>query len=605
GIGVLPFVLLEVSLRCLDIGNPSGDIDSRAGFNSSQTVFEHDEDAHVYKRVRSLGEFFGPQEFSDEKPANGFRVFCLGGSTVRGRPYQTETAFPQWIQIELAARDAERSYEVINCGGVSYASYRLVSVLREVLQYKPDMIVLATGHNEFLEDRTYQSLKGRSAFRIWIENRFDSLHTMKLAKNLLTSYSSSSGKRTNYRENTELSEKVVPRLDSESGYASYHRDDLWQQQVLEQFDDSLRTMVDLCDAADVPLILVNLGSNLRDCPPFKSEHKPGLSPAAESNWQTWFDRASNSEANDLQQALKQYQQAERIDSEYALLSYRIARCLDRLGRQNEAKEYFLRAKDLDICPLRMLEKTHTIIKSIAKETKTPLVDVRSLLEALSSHGIPGNQWYLDHVHPTIGGHQQIATALVKQMQQSGLVSLQYDWPAQQRRTTYRLHLDQLGTRYLADGQRRIVWLENWSRRHRLSDETLPNDANGYLRAGFRKLDFGNEHGAGSEYQFGIEEDPAVAKQLLDHAARLVQQGRPNTVQRLLEWLVPLTADSQLQTEMHLALLILAIETEQLAKAADIYRKHRTEFDNAVFSESKWLSLMPDVLKRAEKIGKKL
>ncbi|MCH7686944.1 MAG: hypothetical protein IH899_09725 [Planctomycetes bacterium] len=601
-IAVLPFVLLEVCLRWLDIGNPRGDIDRFSGFGSRQTLFEHDENAGVYKRVRSLGEFFGPQEFSVKKPANGFRVFCLGGSTLRGRPYQTDTAFPQWIQIELAARDATQAYEIINCGGVSYASYRLLPVLREVLQYQPDLIVVATGHNEFLEDRTYQSLKGRSEFRSWIEDRIYSLHTVTLAKNIFASDSPRTDEEADSPGNSELSEKVVTRLDSESGYASYHRDDQWQQQVLQQYEDSLRTMVDLCQDTNVPLILVNLGSNLRDCPPFKSEHKPGLSPEAESEWQTYFDQASKTEANDLQQALKQYQQAENIDSEYALLSYRIARCLDRLGRRDEAKEYFLRAKDLDICPLRMLEKTHSLVKSIAKETKTPLVDVRSLLEAQSPHGIPGNQWYLDHVHPTIGGHQQIATALVKQMQQSGLVSLQHDWPAQQRRFTYRLHLDQLGRRYLADGQRRIVWLENWARRHRLYDETLPNDAAGFLRAGFRRLDFGDEQGAGVAFQNGLDEDPLVAQQLLDHAAQLVQQGRPNTVERLLEWLVPQITDSQLQTEMHLALLILAIETEQPAKAADIYREHKAEFERAVFSESKWLTLMPDVLSRAEKIG---
>ena len=250
----------------------------------------------------------------------------------------------------------------------------------------------------------------------------------------------------------------------------------------------------------------------------------------------------------------------------------------------------------------MLETTHSLLKTIANETQTPLVDVRSLLEAQSPHGIPGNQWYLDQVHPTIGGHQQIAAVLVKQMQRSGRVSLQHRWPAQQRRITYRLHLDQLGRRYLADGQRRIVWLENWARRHRLHDETLPNDAAGYLRAGFRRLDFGDEQRAGVAFQFAFEDDPAVTQQLLDHAAQLVQQGRPNTVQRLLEWLVPLTPDLRLQTEMHLALLILAIETEQPAKATDIYFKHKTEFENAVFSESKWLPLMPDVLSRAEKIG---
>ena len=337
-IGVLPFVLIEVSLRWLDIGDPSSDIDPLAGFGSRREVFESGKRAGFLRTAHSLGEFFGTQEFSVEKPTDGFRVFCLGGSTVRGRPYQTETAFPQWIQIELAARDAARTYEIINCGGVSYASYRLLPVLREVLQYQPDVIVVATGHNEFLEDHTYQSLKRRSAFRSWIEDRIDSLRTVKLAKHFFISNSPRTDEEADSPGNSELSEKIVTRLDSESGYASYHRDVQWQQQVLQQFEDSLRTMVDLCGTANVPLILVNLGSNLRDCPPFKSEHKPRLTPEAESDWQTYFDQASKTEANDLQQALRQYRQAEDIDSGDALLSYRIARCLDRLGRRGEAKE---------------------------------------------------------------------------------------------------------------------------------------------------------------------------------------------------------------------------------------------------------------------------
>ena len=47
---------------------------------------------------------------------------------------------------------------MINCGGVSYASYRLGPILDEVLGYEPDLIMLYTGHNEFLEARTYPRL---------------------------------------------------------------------------------------------------------------------------------------------------------------------------------------------------------------------------------------------------------------------------------------------------------------------------------------------------------------------------------------------------------------------------------------------------------------
>jgi hypothetical protein len=55
------------------------------------------------------------------------------------------------LELELQATQPDRTWEVINCGGVSYGSWRLVAVLKEVLQYAPDLIILATGENEFLE----------------------------------------------------------------------------------------------------------------------------------------------------------------------------------------------------------------------------------------------------------------------------------------------------------------------------------------------------------------------------------------------------------------------------------------------------------------------
>ena len=72
-----------------------------------------------------------------------FRIFGLGGSTVHGRPYENDTSFLKWMELELSGRDSTRDYETVNCGGLSYASYRLTTLLSEVLQYDPDLIVIA------------------------------------------------------------------------------------------------------------------------------------------------------------------------------------------------------------------------------------------------------------------------------------------------------------------------------------------------------------------------------------------------------------------------------------------------------------------------------
>ncbi|HAY80955.1 MAG TPA: hypothetical protein DCY79_14205, partial [Planctomycetaceae bacterium] len=347
-LGVLPFVCLEMGLRVFDLGRQTAG-DPLVGFSEVHPLFERQSDQGVYQTALSRELFFGVQRFAAEKPEGCYRVFCLGGSTVRGRPYQTDTAFARWLELELATCDPSRTYEVVNCGGLSYASYRLRVLLDEVLQYDPDLIVLATGHNEFLEDRTYDAIKSRSKWRAWFEDRANRLRLVTTTKALLgratPTSKSSSGK-------VVLGDQVETRLDAPGGYGTYHRDDAWQQDVISHFDISVRAMVNRCREAGVPLILVRLGSNLRDTAPFKSEHPEDLALPQENAWQGAFEEATSLEQDAPEQALEAYQRAETIDGEYALLAFRIARVLDRLGRYEEAAAYYQKARDLDVCPLR-------------------------------------------------------------------------------------------------------------------------------------------------------------------------------------------------------------------------------------------------------------
>jgi hypothetical protein len=162
-LGLAPFVLLELSLIALDLGNPDLHTDPFVGFSKTLPLFTLNQDDNRYWTAPARREFFYPDSFAADKPKNEFRVFCLGGSTVQGRPYSIETAFGAWLELTLKAAQPNRPIRVVNCGGISYASYRLVPVLREVLGYQPDLIILYTGHNEFLEDRTYGDLKNMSA----------------------------------------------------------------------------------------------------------------------------------------------------------------------------------------------------------------------------------------------------------------------------------------------------------------------------------------------------------------------------------------------------------------------------------------------------------
>jgi tetratricopeptide (TPR) repeat protein len=531
--GLLPVLALEAGLRLTDIGEEVTYQDSLVGFSRVSPLFECRDEEGVYRTARSHQVLFEEQQFAIEKPADGIRIFVLGGSSVRGRPYTTQTGFPRWLELELAARDPDHTYEVVNCGGLSYASYRLRHILEEVLEYEPDLIVLATGHNEFLEDRTYEDLKQRSWLRSSVEDQLHRLRTVRVVRELVHGNDAPTAED----ERTILPELVEARLDQASGYGSYHRDDEWSAQVHHHFHRSIEAMVAMCRETEVPIVLVLLGSNVRDCPPFKSEHRPGLSLDEEQAWQAEFDRAGALEESDPQQALEHFQAAAQIDDEHALLRFRIARLLDRLGHIDEATGHYLAARDRDVCPLRMPESFAASLRKIAERTATPLVDGRGLIEAESDANLPGNDWYMDHVHPTIGGHQLIAEALTASAEDLvNAISLN-PWSNDERRDARRRHLQSLGEIYLTNGYERVNWLESWAQRRRLLEDTLPRTPAAHLRYGHREWDFARHEHAWEQYRTAIEADLQMLRPLKVRIRQLIAQGRPTEAAQLVQRLI--------------------------------------------------------------------
>ena len=277
------------------------------------------------------------------------------------------------------------------CGGLSNSSFRLQHISKEVLTYKPDLLVLASGHNEFLENRTFDQATRQTEVR----NALESLRLVVWLRSLIGQDVES------FRESTgqELPENVTARLDEESGYASYHWDPEWKRQVTKQYKESLQRIIEQCKSSNIPLVFVCLGSNLRDCPPFKSELPPDLTTKDKQDFHSLFAQATEL-ADQPEVALNRYEQCLEISDQYALLHFRLGRTLEQLGESQSARQHYLLAKDLDICPLRLSEKMDNIQRALAQQHNIPLVDARNTLENASADNIPGYEKYVAHVHPT-------------------------------------------------------------------------------------------------------------------------------------------------------------------------------------------------------------
>jgi hypothetical protein len=132
-----------------------------------------------------------------------------------------------------------------------------------------------------------------------------------------------------------------------------------------------------------------------------------------------------------------------------------------MGQFREAKAEYIRAKDEDICPLRMLDRMHEITVRVARQTGTPLLDVRRIFEERSENGIPGDDLLIDHVHPRIDGHQLIAQKLLDEMVRQELLALAPGWQDRQK-ALYAERWKTLAPNYFPESVERLRGLRRWS-----------------------------------------------------------------------------------------------------------------------------------------------
>jgi tetratricopeptide (TPR) repeat protein len=476
---VVFFSLLEIGLRIAGVPRIDPEQDPFVGFSSLRPLFD------VNDGIASVApaklRFFNAASFSAKKPADTFRVFGFGESTTYGHPFDGRTSFCRWLQDLLKASCPDRKVEVINTGGISYASYRILPIVRETLAYEPDLMIILLGHNEFLERRTYAGLfdQGRTLVeaKSWLE-RWNTYRMLERLLGLLQAgrakkpQSAATGQPDAETANPSadgsakhpakaiLGEEVTAILDRSAGLELYHRDEDFSREVIRHFQYNFRSMLSLCKQAGVPVIVVEPASNLKDFSPFKSEHASDLSASEKGRLEDLLRRSEQLvDRGEYGQAVGLIDQAILQDPLYADYYFWKGRALLGLGRCAEARENFVKAKDLDVCPLRSLSGIDEQIRSIARDEKVMLVPFRDVVDRHaapharemraavsrsetdspgrdergsekehvysepaepSSCGIPGDESFLDHVHPTVALHQELAALLLDQIVDSGL-----------------------------------------------------------------------------------------------------------------------------------------------------------------------------------------
>ena len=464
--GLLPFLILELALRFLWTPPIADRVDPFLDCSQLSPLFELDGGDYRIRQDRLA--LFAPAHFKTIKEANTKRVFCVGGSTTQGEPYKPPTAFPAWLELNLRLIDPDQHWEVVNCGGLSYASYRLLPILSEVLQYKPDLIVVDCGHNEFLEERELSGWKRTPPIVV---------HTMRVARysrlvQFPSNYFSGRSKTNSHQvARTRLECEVDALLDSQGGLEKYKRDELNSESVVKSMRWNINAMAEACNRAKVPMLLLIPTCNVRDCPPFKVELRGQIDADSEEqielHWNAARRAMTEHEATSLRTPLEmspvyELQQLLSIDPEHAGALYWLGQMELALGQFERARKHLIGAKDKDVCPLRAISPMQDAIREIAIAKKIWWFDVDAMFQSVSEHAIVGDQWLIDHVHPRIEGHQMLGERLAELLIEKGWVMPTNDGWIQERPSAYQKHLAGLGEDYFIRGKQRLEGLILWT-----------------------------------------------------------------------------------------------------------------------------------------------
>jgi len=356
--------------------------------------------------------------FKKEKSPNSYRIFCLGGSTTAGFPYEFNATFPSLLKDRLDALFPQKYIEVINVGISAINSYSVLDFTRELVKYEPDLFLIYMGHNEFYGALGIGSTQQIGRNRNWV------LFYMQLQKvrlfNLLRQVIGSVGKKFQRSAGNQLQSQTLMAQAVKNKYIGLDSEEY--RIAKDYFEKNLEEIIRTVKRSGAYVIVSTLVSNLADQEPFSQQFSTALKVSQKSDWQTFFNKGYPLEmSGNLQEAITQYKKAENIDPMPAMLQFRMGKCLQKLGNVEMAKEKYVLAKDFDLLRFRASSEFNKIIRRIGSINHVPVVEMEPVFAPYCQDQILDSNLFTDHLHPNFEGYFWMANAFCAAMTKNGYI----------------------------------------------------------------------------------------------------------------------------------------------------------------------------------------
>jgi len=383
------FLALELGLRMAGFGRPAAFLipDDKPGYFRTNPDFA---------RLFLPGSFdLRPLNFrvSERKAPGTVRIVILGESAAQGVPVPSFAFAPQ-LRAQLRARYPGREFEVINTGIVAINSHVVYQIARELARFEPDLFVVYMGNNEVVGPYGPGCAYLSQMPPLWVIRASVFVRSTRMGQLIgaIAGRISSGGRRP--------AEWGGMSMFIDNAVAG---DDPRLETVFRNFEENLRGIVRAASGAGAKTILCTVVANLKDCPPFLSRHRPGLSGAQRAAWQAAFDEgciAWRLEEND--RARKRLNEALRIDPQYADTHFMLGSLDLRAGDTEAARRHLVEALHWDALRFRPDPRVNEIVRKVARESRSGvrLLDAAVAMgsDPYSSAPPSGREILFEHVH---------------------------------------------------------------------------------------------------------------------------------------------------------------------------------------------------------------
>lgn len=367
--------------------------------------------------------------FPAEKATNSYRIFLFGESAALGDP-DSSYGMGRYLQVLLEERYPGIHFEVICVAITAIDSNVILPIARDCARYQGDLWVIYMGNNEMVGPFG-------AAKMVPFGSHFSNGNKAPPPFGAETAYGLRAPPLGVIRAVVaikatrvgQLLDNVIRHLRGGSatprqwggmgmfmnGRIGYN--DPARLRAYRNFQGNLEDILRTANRAGVPVVLSTVGVDLEDCPPFASVHRPGLETNQLSTWNGIFAKGvSNETAGAYAAALVCYRRAAAIDPQYAEMQFRMGNCDLQLTNGMGALQEFGLARDYDALDFRADSRINAAIRDeAARNAKhgVHLVDTVDILEKHSSNGIPGLNFFYEHVHLNFAGNYLVAVSFAE------------------------------------------------------------------------------------------------------------------------------------------------------------------------------------------------